>query len=49
MEQISKRLGPTSEFYKSAYVKLAKKYLDGLKEHMGEKMMIRMIGSEGFG
>jgi hypothetical protein len=49
MEQIAKRLGPTSEYYKLCYVQLAKAYLQGLKEYMGEKMLIRMIGSEGMG
>jgi arsenate reductase-like glutaredoxin family protein len=49
MEQVAKRLGPTSEYYKLCYVQLAKAYLQGLKEHMGEKMLVKMIGAEGLG
>lgn len=47
MEQIANRFGPTSIFYSDCWIELGAEYLEGLKENLTEKQMIKLIGVDG--
>ena len=45
--EVADRLGLYNKFYVQCYAELGLAYLSGLKEHMDEKLLIRMIGEAG--
>lgn len=47
MEQVSDRLGLTNKIYKGAWTQLGKRYLYGLKDHLNEKMAVKILGANG--
>ena len=47
LEQITDRIGLMSRGYRRAHIKLLKKYHDGLKEHLTEKMAVKIMGEKG--
>lgn len=47
MEQVADRLGLTNKIYKEAWAQLGKRYLKGLKEHLNEKMAVKILGAKG--
>ncbi len=47
LQQVADRLGLYNKSYKEAWAEKGLRYYYGLKEHCPEKMMVKMIGSEG--
>jgi hypothetical protein len=47
LAQTADRLGLFEKSYGSFWIRIAKRYLNGLKEHMGQSMAIKMLGEQG--
>lgn len=47
LAQVSDRLGLTNKSYSEAWAKLGARYVSGLKEHLDEPMLVKMIGTRG--
>jgi len=47
LQQVADRLGLYNKSYREAWERLGERYAWGLKEHMTEKMMVKMIGETG--
>lgn len=47
LAQSADRMGLFNKSYARFWVKMGKRYLNGLKEHLGEKMAIKMMGQTG--
>mgnify|MGYP005625081657 CR=1 FL=1 len=47
LAQTADRLGLFEKSYGAFWIRMGRRYLNGLKEHMGEKMAIKMLGEQG--
>lgn len=47
-QQIEKRLSFKSQSYQECYQQIGLRFIEGLKDHMGEKMAIKMVGPQGY-